>query len=157
MEITITTDRNPEGWGADCDTRTAEVAAEKLAELLGEATGEAWPSAEIETGTEFIVSGGSTHLVSVEGADETTWNEIATWVGAVAEDRWEYVLGQVLYDAEEPSNWHRAEARVKEMFSDDKEAIEFCLADWPEGDVHWHWLAMADEQEIRDWVAAGIR
>jgi len=31
------------------------------------------------------------------------------------------------------------------------------LADWPEGDIHWQWLANAPEGEVRDWVAAGSK
>ena len=53
--------------------------------------------------------------------------------------------------------YRQTEARVTEMFPDDQEAREFCLADWPEGDEHLIWLIEASDQEIRDWVAAGSR
>ena len=31
------------------------------------------------------------------------------------------------------------------------------LADWPQGDEHWRWVATATEREILDWVEAGKR
>ena len=32
---------------------------------------------------------------------------------------------------------------------------DFILADWPEGDKHWRWVATATESEIISWVEAG--
>ena len=34
---------------------------------------------------------------------------------------------------------------------------EFILADWPEGDEHWQWVAEARVEEIVSWVEAGTR
>jgi len=34
---------------------------------------------------------------------------------------------------------------------------EFILADWPEGDEHWQWVAEAPVEEIVSWVEAGTR
>ena len=31
----------------------------------------------------------------------------------------------------------------------------FIMADWPEGDDHWRWVATATEREILSWVEAG--
>lgn len=36
MTITITTDRNPEAWGAECDEITAQKAAAILAQMLAD-------------------------------------------------------------------------------------------------------------------------
>lgn len=30
---------------------------------------------------------------------------------------------------------------------------EIILADWPEGDDHWRWVASADESEIENWAS----
>lgn len=35
------------------------------------------------------------------------------------------------------------------------EVEAFCLADWPEGEEHQHWLDNAPASEIADWVIAG--
>lgn len=32
---------------------------------------------------------------------------------------------------------------------------DFILADWPEGDDHWRWVATATERDILSWVEAG--
>ena len=157
MQITITTDSNPEGWGDDCNEQTAELAAERLAQALADYAAEQWPEAEITTATEHVVSGGSSQLVRMPGeTDGDRYNEVCSGVAQVAEDLAERVLGEVLDDAVEPSAWHRAQARANKLFGDDPQAIEFCLADWPEGEDHWNWLADSPEQEIRDWVAAGV-
>lgn len=34
---------------------------------------------------------------------------------------------------------------------------DFIMADWPEGDEHWRWVATATEREIIDWAEAGKR
>ena len=34
---------------------------------------------------------------------------------------------------------------------------DFILADWPEGDEHWRWVASAPAVEIVDWAEAGSR
>jgi hypothetical protein len=77
MTITITTDRNPEGWGADCDEATAARAAEELATLLAQYARESYPKAEVITRTEYVVSGGTSRLVQVEGASDEDWWEAA--------------------------------------------------------------------------------
>jgi len=33
----------------------------------------------------------------------------------------------------------------------------FILADWPEGDDHWRWVATAPMAEVVDWAQAGSR
>ena len=37
------------------------------------------------------------------------------------------------------------------------EHADFILADWPEGDDHWKWVATAPVAEVVDWAEAGIR
>lgn len=34
---------------------------------------------------------------------------------------------------------------------------DFILADWPEGDEHWEWVATAPVDEIVDWAEVGSR
>ena len=34
---------------------------------------------------------------------------------------------------------------------------DFILADWPEGDDHWQWVATAPVAEVVDWAEAGSR
>ena len=34
---------------------------------------------------------------------------------------------------------------------------DFILADWPEGEEHWEWVALALENEILDWVETGSK
>jgi hypothetical protein len=93
MEITITTDRNPEGWGAECDEILAQKAAEILAQKLADDAQEEWPEAEVFFGTENVVSGGSTTLVEVTGTrDFTLANDISQRIGDWAEDQWEAAL-----------------------------------------------------------------
>lgn len=56
-----------------------------------------------------------------------------------------------------PGNWYElAERRVQDTPSLAMHRA-FIMADWPEGDEHWEWLATAPIEEIVDWVAAGTR
>ena len=98
MTITITTDRNPEAWGAECDEITAQKAAEILAEMLADEALAQWPEAEVLFGTEHVVSGGSTRLVIVEGVDDDgeAQEEIGSWLGYQSEQMWESALGKAL-------------------------------------------------------------
>lgn len=53
-----------------------------------------------------------------------------------------------------PIDWHaRAERRVdqSDKLSPHK---NFIMADWPEGDEHWKWVAEATVEEIVDWAEA---
>jgi hypothetical protein len=93
MEITITTDRNPEAWGAECDEMLADKAAWILAQKLADDAEEEWPEADVLFGTEHVVSGGSGNLVQVTGTrDFTLANDISQRIGDWAEDQWEAAL-----------------------------------------------------------------
>lgn len=99
MTITITTDRNPEAWGAECDEITAQKAAAILAQMLADEALAQWPEAQVEFGTEYVVSGGSTRLVIVEGVDGDdgeAQEEIGGWLGYQSEQMWESALGKAL-------------------------------------------------------------
>ena len=37
------------------------------------------------------------------------------------------------------------------------EHADFILADWPEGDDHWQWVATAPVAEVVDWAEASSR
>ena len=34
---------------------------------------------------------------------------------------------------------------------------DFIMADWPEGDAHWQWVATAPVAEIVEWAVAGSK
>lgn len=63
------------------------------------------------------------------------------------------VYVEVLGDYTPLSWWEIAETRVNETPELD-EYYDFIMADWPEGDGHWKWVATASVSEIVDWAQA---
>ena len=88
MQITITTDTNPTGWGSECDDALAQKAAEKLAEMLATFAQAEWPEAEIETRTHRYHDGESIEWARVTGADAETANNIEAAIGDFVEASW---------------------------------------------------------------------
>lgn len=104
MQITITTDRNPEGWGSECDEITAQKAAEILAEMLADYAVEQWPEAEVEFGTTYVTSGASHRIVDVSADDNQPGTfeeqearfEIAAHIAARSEEWWVTALEKAI-------------------------------------------------------------
>jgi hypothetical protein len=96
VEITITTDTNPTGWGSDCDDALAQVAAEKLAEMLATFAQAEWPEATIETRTHHYFDGETIEWARVTGVDVETANNIEATIGDFVEASWEEALQEAL-------------------------------------------------------------
>lgn len=99
MKIIIRTDINPEAWGDECDERTAQVAAEKLAEALAEYAVEAWPGAEIDSNIPAYVDtrrGPLVELREVADPGGKLWEEVNAALEQVAEDLWTGCLQQAI-------------------------------------------------------------
>jgi len=88
MEITITTDTNPTGWGDECSDELAQAAAEKLAEMLEEFAREEWPEAEVRARTHHYSDGESIKWARVRGVAAETANEIEERIGNEVERIW---------------------------------------------------------------------
>lgn len=96
MQITITTDTNPTGWGSECDDALAQKAAEKLAELLATFAQAEWPEAEVETRTHRYHDGESIEWARVTGVDAVIANNIEATIGEFVEDHWVEALAAAL-------------------------------------------------------------
>jgi len=87
MQITITTDLNPEAWGSECDEATAQKAAEIHAAMLGEYAKELWPDAEIEECAQ------RNHVVmEVTGVGDEIARSVARRLHHEAEATWDAAL-----------------------------------------------------------------
>ena len=53
--------------------------------------------------------------------------------------------------------YRAAENRIIGLFGHDPEAVEFCMADWPNEKEHLNWLITAPAEEIAEWIDAGKR
>ena len=95
MQIEITTDRNPEGWGSECDEVIAQRAAERLAEMLADEAQREWPDAEVQFGTIYVTSGYSHQIARVSAdsvAEQMATQEVAAQIAAWSEELWEAAL-----------------------------------------------------------------
>lgn len=100
MLITITTDRNPEGWGEYVSDETAAKAAELLAERLAEYARGQWPEAEVETGTTHEAYGAIGYVARVEDAC-VAYHEAQEIIGDIHHEQqriWTEVLDEVATD-----------------------------------------------------------
>ena len=61
-----------------------------------------------------------------------------------------------LNELKEQVMFEEAKARVEDSARLAPHA-DFILADWPEGEEHWEWVALALETEILDWVESGSK
>lgn len=65
------------------------------------------------------------------------------------------VVAVNIEDEEEVSDYDRAVYRVRH----DEQLAKFesyILADWPEGEEHFRWVATATKRELLSWIRAGI-
>jgi hypothetical protein len=100
MLITITTDRNPEGWGEYVSDETAAKAAELLAERLAEYARGQWPEAEVETNTRHLPCGDMSYAARVEDAGRPC-HEVSDIIGDIHHEQqriWTEVLDEVVTD-----------------------------------------------------------
>ncbi len=90
MQIIIRTSIEPEAWGNECDARTAQAAAEKLAEALAAYAVEMWPEAEIDAGIPAYIcqSEPFCELRGVDDADGSLWQEVNGALEQVREFLW---------------------------------------------------------------------
>lgn len=55
--------------------------------------------------------------------------------------------------------WRNLYDAAAKRVADDEELsqyAEYIMADWPEGEEHWTWVATAPREEIIDWAACGV-
>lgn len=114
MQITITTDSNPEAWGDYVTDETAERAADALANQLAAYARTEWPTAEVEARSANLPSGAGGGRVEVNALGATytpdahrDWQtlnaqeeEVATAINEEWQRIWVSVLAEYATDAD---------------------------------------------------------
>jgi hypothetical protein len=102
MQITITIDRNPEGWGGECDEITAQKAAELMAQTLAEVAEQRWPEADVKFGTAHIPSGAYHSTATVRGSeDDDEREDVIFTIEEEAGRIWSMCLAEAIGETED--------------------------------------------------------
>jgi hypothetical protein len=90
MQIIIRTSIEPDAWDNECDARTAQAAAEKLAKALEAYAVEMWHQAEIDARIQTYCGQSEPFLElrGVDDADGRLWQEINAALEQLGDHLW---------------------------------------------------------------------